>query len=165
MNQKALIFPIAILLTGMALGGCDRREGPKPVTSASAESDALVVIPAADAAASQSDPNRVLADARQATRDVGQEMKEAGDKISANLKQVSQEASDKVGDAVITAAVKAELAKDQSLSATQINVDTNAGRVTMAGAAPSEVARERATQLALSVKGVIGVDNKLIVKM
>jgi hyperosmotically inducible periplasmic protein len=72
--------------------------------------------------------------------------------------------SDKIGDAVITSSVKAELAKDPNLSALKINVDTDNGRVALRGTAPDNVARERATTLAAGVKGVVGVDNQLTVE-
>ncbi len=69
--------------------------------------------------------------------------------------------SDKIDDAMITTSVKAELAKDSNLSATKINVDTTQGRVMLKGMAPSNEAREHATALAKSVKGVTAVDNQL----
>jgi hyperosmotically inducible protein len=70
----------------------------------------------------------------------------------------------KIDDAMITTSVKAELAKDPSLSAVSINVDTENGRVALKGTAPSNEARERATTLAQNVKGVSAVDNQLTVK-
>lgn len=70
----------------------------------------------------------------------------------------------KIDDAMITTSVKAELAKDPSLSAMKINVDTENGRVALKGTAPSNEAREHATTLAQNVKGVSAVDNQLTVK-
>jgi hyperosmotically inducible protein len=70
----------------------------------------------------------------------------------------------KIDDAMITTTVKAELAKDPSLSALKINVDTDNGRVSLKGTAPSNEAREHATTLAQNVKGVSAVDNQLMVK-
>ncbi len=69
-----------------------------------------------------------------------------------------------VGDAAVTVAVNAELAKDAQLSALRIDVDTLDGRVTLAGSAPSEAARDRATLVAQSVRGVTSVDNRLAVE-
>ena len=68
---------------------------------------------------------------------------------------------DKVEDAVITASVKTEIAKDADLSALHINVDTDNGNVALRGTAPSLTAKEHATTLAAAVKGVTSVDNKL----
>ena len=87
--------------------------------------------------------------------------KEAGREVAADVKQAGAEASNQVADAVITTAVNAELAKDANLSAMKIDVDTDAGRVALKGTAPTTAAKERATTLASSVKGVTSVDNQL----
>lgn len=76
---------------------------------------------------------------------------------------MADKVADAVGDAAITVAVNAELAKDDQLSALRIDVDTLDGRVTLAGSAPSDTARDRATLLTQSVKGVKSVDNRLAV--
>ncbi|MDM0043711.1 BON domain-containing protein [Variovorax dokdonensis] len=67
-------------------------------------------------------------------------------------------------DATITASVNADLAKDPQLSALRIDVDTNAGKVTLSGPAPTAQAKERAEQIARNVEGVSSVDNRLEVK-
>jgi osmotically-inducible protein OsmY len=72
-------------------------------------------------------------------------------------------AADKVKDLAITTSVNAELARDPALSARQIDVDTDGGRVLLHGTAPNIAARERATSLALRVEGVVSVDNELLV--
>ncbi len=76
---------------------------------------------------------------------------------------MADKVADAVGDAAITVAVNAELAKDAQLSALRIDVDTLDGRVTLAGSAPNDAARDRATLLAQGVKGVKSVDNRLAV--
>lgn len=114
------------------------------------------------------------ADAKQAAREGMADAKEAGKEVAQGAKEMAadakvagQNASDKIGDkvadAVITTSVNAELAKDSSLSALKINVDTDAGRVALKGTAPTTAARERATTLASNVKGVVSVDNQLTV--
>ena len=70
----------------------------------------------------------------------------------------------KADDAAITASISAEFAKDADLSAIKINVDTNNGDVTLNGPAPTTAARDKATTLAKSIKGVASVSNKLTVK-
>lgn len=67
----------------------------------------------------------------------------------------------KVDDMSITAAIKADLAKDPDLSAMKINVDTTSGVVTLTGPAPSMAAKERAATIVHNVKGVAGVNNNL----
>lgn len=99
----------------------------------------------------------------------------AGDKAKQDAKELAQDAKtagsetlDKVGaglsDASITTSVNAELAKDSQLSALAINVDTVGGKVILKGKAPNIDARARATTLATAVKGVVSVDNQLVVE-
>jgi hyperosmotically inducible periplasmic protein len=66
-------------------------------------------------------------------------------------------------DMGITAKVNAALVADDQLKATQINVDTRDGQVTLSGSAPDAQARERATTLAAAVDGVKQVNNQLVV--
>ena len=73
-------------------------------------------------------------------------------------------ASQKLRDAAITTSINAELARDKSLSALAINVDTKNGRVALNGTAPSAADRERVTLLARRVDGVVDVDNRLQIK-
>lgn len=95
----------------------------------------------------------------------------AGQKMDSVIAKTEQKAADAkaevkqdVNDATITASVNAELAKDSSLSALRINVDTNHGNVSLRGSAPDAAARDRATQLASAVQGVTNVDNQLVVR-
>lgn len=66
-------------------------------------------------------------------------------------------------DMGITAKVNAALVADDQLKATQINVDTRDGQVTLSGNAPDAQSRERATTLAAAVDGVKNVNNQLVV--
>ena len=70
----------------------------------------------------------------------------------------------KVGDAVITTKVKAELAKDKAVSATDIKVETDSnGLVQLTGTAKSQAEADKAVVLAKNVKGVTGVKNDIVV--
>ena len=73
-------------------------------------------------------------------------------------------AGDKVDDATITTKVNAALAKDKDLSAIKIDVDTQNGVVTLSGPAPTATAKQRASEIARTVKGVSSVNNQLTVK-
>lgn len=73
-------------------------------------------------------------------------------------------ASNKVDDSMITAKVNAALVADKDLSAVRIDVDTKDGVVTLTGPAPTPQAREQATRIAKDVKGVVSVNNQLVVK-
>lgn len=66
-------------------------------------------------------------------------------------------------DLAITAQVNAALGADDQLKATQINVDTRDGQVTLSGQAPDADTRERAATLATGVQGVKLVNNQLVV--
>lgn len=75
----------------------------------------------------------------------------------------SQAEASAASDMGITAKVNAALVADDQLKATQINVDTRDGQVTLSGQAPDAAARERATTLAAAVTGVKQVNNHLVV--
>lgn len=84
-----------------------------------------------------------------------------------SARQVAEQAGDKVAtvarDATITAEINAALARDPSISALKVDVDTSDGRVVLRGSAPDAAARERATRLAANVKGVTAVENLMTV--
>lgn len=67
-----------------------------------------------------------------------------------------------VKDAVITAKIKAEMAKDKQVSAMNIKVDTDKnGVVTLSGKAKSRDEAEKAVLIARGVQGVTSVENKI----
>jgi hyperosmotically inducible protein len=66
-----------------------------------------------------------------------------------------------ISDSVITTKVKTELAKDESTKASDINVDTKNGIVTLKGAVATEAERAKAELNARTVKGVVEVENNL----
>ena len=162
MNKQNIRFSaVALAVSALALVGCSKNEER---STAGNGSEAVVVgQPNTSAEQVKDDAKQLGTDAKQAAREVTQDVKQAGEQASQDLKQAGSAAGDKVGDAVITTAVNAELAKDPNLSALKIDVDTVSGRVALKGTAPNPTARERATQLASSVKGVVGVDNQLTV--
>ncbi len=87
----------------------------------------------------------------------------ATDKMADKVEAASERLAASMQDAGITASVNAELAKDDKLSALKINVDTSNGAVRLEGTAPDTLSRDRATRLAAGVKGVVRVDNNLVV--
>mgnify|MGYP005749840431 CR=1 FL=1 len=68
-----------------------------------------------------------------------------------------------IDDATITASVKAKLLADERTKGFDINVDTVRGQVTLNGGADSAGSKQAATELARTVEGVVGVDNRLVV--
>ena len=67
-------------------------------------------------------------------------------------------------DATITAKVKAELVKDDTVKARQVNVTTFEGVVQLSGYVSTEEEKERAETAAMSVTGVRAVENSITVK-
>jgi len=152
MNQRLMTMTaIGAVAASLAMAGCSPR----------------------DQTANRGD--QPMAQSEQKARDMGQDARQSMDRAKQEAKEAAQTAKnttadtgtkigDKVADAVITTTVKAELAKDSTLSAMKINVDTDSGRVILRGTAPTPQARDHATALASGVKGVVSVDNQLTVE-
>jgi len=67
-----------------------------------------------------------------------------------------------VKDSVITAKIKAAMAKDREVSATSIKVDTDAhGVVQLSGTAKSRAEADKAVSIAKSVQGVTSVQDNI----
>ena len=147
------LVSIAALAAAMAIVGCSKQDQANVKTT----TDDTVARVKQDAKEVGAEASKGMAQAKEAMTASAQEAKDAakvtGDKIN-----------DKVSDAVITTTVKAELAKDKDLSALKISVATDSGRVALRGTAPSKPARDHASALAMGVKGVVNVDNQLIVE-
>jgi osmotically-inducible protein OsmY len=68
-----------------------------------------------------------------------------------------------VTDDIIVDQVKVRLADDSEVGGQPINVDAHGGTVVLTGKVTHDKLREKAEKIAKKVKGVIGVDNKLVV--
>ena len=69
-----------------------------------------------------------------------------------------------VDDTALTTRVKAKFAADATVSAMSIGVETLKGTVMLSGFAKSGTERSTAESLARGVKGVVGVDNQIVVR-
>jgi hyperosmotically inducible periplasmic protein len=69
-----------------------------------------------------------------------------------------------IDDATITTEVKSKLLWSKHVSGLAADVDTKAGKVSLMGGAESPAAKELATRLALNTRGVVSVDNQLVVR-
>lgn len=105
-----------------------------------------------------------VAMAQQKGNEIQSDVKQGAGELKDQASAMAADAKQTIGDAAISAAVNARLAKDPALSVMKVDVDTVQGRVTLSGTAPDAAAQARATQLAQSVDGVTGVDNRLVVK-
>lgn len=104
-----------------------------------------------------------VADAKQAARDTRQEARETVKDAEMSASRAADATARVSTDMAITAKVNAALVADDRLKATQINVDTREGQVTLTGKAPDSQSRERAATLASAVDGVKQVNNQLII--
>ncbi len=133
---------LGVLLMAAALGGCDQRSDERStgqkVDSAIAKTDEKL-----DAA--KADADKAMADAKKATT------------------EAVHAAAAAVNDTTITAAVKSSLSSDAELKPADLGVETRYGRVSLRGMAPDAAARDRASQLAAAVQGVVAVDNQVTV--
>lgn len=134
---------LAALALSAALAGCSKQKDDE--LTAGQRLDGAV----ADA---KRNADEVRRDAQQAVSDAEMSASRAADTTA----RVST-------DMAITAKVNAALVADDKLKATQINVDTREGQVTLTGKAPDAQSRERASTLASAVDGVKQVNNQLIV--
>jgi len=71
---------------------------------------------------------------------------------------------DVVSDATVTASVKVALAFERGVKATDINVDTDRGTVTLNGEVSSEAERQLAVKVAEDVEGVKEIVNRIHVR-
>lgn len=105
---------------------------------------------------------------RDDSQTAGQKVDAAVAKADAKLEEAKDStakamdsAATAAADTAITASIKAGLAADSELTNADVGVETREGRVVLRGVAPDGAARDRATQLATAVKGVVAVDNQL----
>jgi hyperosmotically inducible protein len=71
-------------------------------------------------------------------------------------------AGDYAKDKEIAAKIKAEMYKDKLVKGTQIEVQCLNGEVQLSGFCDSQEAKERAGQIASSTRGVVGVNNSIL---
>lgn len=152
-KHTTTLSALTVLLASLALASCSKTDDARTARNDAGSDTAVVPGQPARPDAASKDLDR----AKDAARQTAGELKSAAT-------DAADQATNKVADALITTSVNAELAKDPSLSALHINVDTDSGRVALKGTAPDQASRERATQLASSVKGVVSVDNQLTVR-
>jgi osmotically-inducible protein OsmY len=69
-----------------------------------------------------------------------------------------------IDDALITTKVKAALAADPNVKATEVNVETFKGMVQLSGFVSSKESIQKAIDIARGVSGVRGVKNDMTVK-
>ncbi|CAN5433366.1 hypothetical protein BH09PSE5_BH09PSE5_21540 [soil metagenome] len=150
--MRALVS-IVVAVAALSLAACGEADKPK---TPGQKLDAALAKAEQTGAAAKVVAEKGLADAKSAADKALKQAAEA-------TKEPRAQAGQALSDGKITATIKARLAQDADLSALQVGVDTDFGKVKLTGSAPSESARDRATTMAKSVDGVTSVDNKLVV--
>ena len=159
-----LATSLVATLAALSLAACGR-DDPRTAGQQLDSTIAKVAQKAGEIKAeAQVDAAKAQARTEEAANKAGQAINQTVDKVVTKVGSTAEVVSDKVADASITTRVNAELAKDSSLSALRIDVDTVNGKVLLRGSAPNNLARDRATTLAAKVKGVNAVDNQLNVR-
>ncbi len=153
--QKTGFAPTALALAlVLALGACSK-SGDDRTAGEKLDTTVAKVEQKADAA---------IAKAEEKTDQAIVSMKSGTESVTASGTRMLESGTSKVKDAAITASIKTALARDASLSALKVDVDTSAGSVSLHGTAPDATARDRASLLARTVDGVVGVDNQLEIR-
>ena len=88
----------------------------------------------------------------------------AMDKSPSKMEKAADKTKEVIDEAAITTKIKAEYAKDKTVSAMKIHVDTDKGGVVkLTGNAQSKEEAAKAEQIAKSVNGVTSVKNEITV--
>jgi hyperosmotically inducible protein len=87
-----------------------------------------------------------------------------GEKSAAVAKEAAHEAKDALSDGSLTAKIKAKMALDDTVKASDLNIDTSNGIVTVTGKVRTKAERDRALQLARETNGVRQVIDRLTVE-
>jgi hyperosmotically inducible protein len=109
------------------------------------------------------DPDRAIGTTGVQPRVDTSRAREAGAQIGEKVAVGANEAQRAVGNAGLTAKIKAKMALDDSIKAAAIDVDTDGSVVTLTGTVRSEAERTRALQLARETDGVTHVVDRLSV--
>jgi osmotically-inducible protein OsmY len=80
-----------------------------------------------------------------------------------SAKSASRGYGETIDDATITAAVKSKLVWSRHADGLATNVETKSGKVILTGTADSAADKDRAGHLAKNTRGVVSVDNRLMV--
>lgn len=97
------------------------------------------------------------------TKNTGVAIKEGATEAGQQVGEKAGDVGEKIEDASITSAIKMKFANDKLVSASNINVDTINGHVTLNGTAASQAEATRAVEIGQSVDGVKSVHSNLVI--
>jgi osmotically-inducible protein OsmY len=163
MNDIRILTPLAALVGMVLIAGCDQGQGDRK--SGASRADTAV---AQQEQSRGNDPMQprggLMEDAKRAAEQVAASGKDTAGKSPESAGQTPGKPAEAMNDAAISAAVKSALAADPQLAALKIGVDSQAGVVTLTGRAPNANVADRAVQVAATAKGVMKVENQLMVE-
>ena len=163
--KRQWILILALFVAAFAFQGCKDSKQEVAEDQAEAREDVREEnLNATDEA--KKDTEEFADDARGIGEEAAKDVKDAGDDVAdsdvgQNVEEGLKEAGSEVKDAGITTAVKAKFAVDDVVKASNIDVDTENGIVTLNGTVASPRESTRAVELAESVDGVKSVRNRL----
>jgi len=96
-------------------------------------------------------------------KEVDNQIKVEPDYVSPARTSEERSFGEVVDDASITATVKSKLLWGKNTDGMEVDVDTRMGTVTLNGSADNGASRELAGRMAENTRGVVSVDNKLVV--
>lgn len=99
---------------------------------------------------------------KQAYSELKQKAKD--EKVQEKVEKGAKQLEDLALDTSITAAIKAKMAADEHVKASNIDVDTKNGVVTLSGTVSSKAEADRAVAIAKEAEGVKSVTSHLVVK-
>ena len=98
------------------------------------------------------------------TKNTGVAIKEGATEVGQQVGDKAEDVGEKIQDGSITSAIKMKFANDELVSASDINIDTSEGHVTLNGTVGSQAEETRAIELGRSVNGVKSVYSRLTVR-
>jgi len=98
-----------------------------------------------------------------ASKKVAHGVADAGKSAAGSVADASRSAADTIADAWITSDAKVRLMANSETPASDINVDTANGVVTLFGSVPTDTAKRAAENEVRKISGVTRVDNKLTI--
>jgi hyperosmotically inducible protein len=92
------------------------------------------------------------------------EARETGAEIGEAVADSANEAQRAAANGALTAKIKSKMALDDTVTAANIDVDTDGSVVTLSGRVASEAERQRAVTLARETDGVTSVNDRLTIR-
>ncbi len=171
MRGLILLFVVGVIAVALGLNILKQRHDPDAPLAASTtpSSDPVASRPsvmdqARDAAATARDNAADKLDEWNLTgSDIKEDLARTGEVVRAKARAAGESLAVTASKAKVIGTVKAKYALDRELSARAVDIDFDAGRVTLRGTVPSEALIGKAVALALDTDGVTEVRSLLTV--